>query len=311
MAVILLGLALAVQLVDTSAGYRDIRKRSMIEQESTWHTPLIAPFWEQAASKYNKVRFIPPNNRLQQWKTLSYYAATHNLSTDAVYLARVGESAVENSKSKAMASIEDGKYEADALYILDEAYFRQAIFNINTDNDLVSRVDGFIVVAPGWKNKAGISSLEGETLTNMIPLVVSGQRMPVTDSGAGLPYLSAGWSIPEAEFTWSDAERAGIFFRFSSKPPTSVLVEVIPLLAPTHTKQRITILVNRLPATEVTLTVGGKNEFRIPIPENAIRKGDNLVKIDFLLPDAVRPKDIGINDDERKLGIGLAAFTVQ
>ncbi|GHU35124.1 hypothetical protein AGMMS50256_29790 [Betaproteobacteria bacterium] len=311
MAVILLGVTLAVQLVDTSAGYRKIRKELMIERKSEWHTPLVAPFWEQAASKYTKVRFIPTRNDLPQWNTLSYYAATHNLSTDAVYLARVEKSVLENTKSKAMASIENGEYEADTLYILDEAYFRQAVFNINTDNDLVSKVDGFIVVAPRWKNRAGISSLEGETLATIIPLAVSGQRMPVNDSGVSLPYLSAGWSIPEAEHIWSDGEKAGIFFRFASKPPTSVLVEVIPLLGPTHTKQRVTVLVNSLPATEVNLTVGGKNEFRIPIPMNAIRKRDNLVKIDFLLPDAVRPKDIGINDDKRMLGIALAAFTVE
>jgi hypothetical protein len=311
MASILMGFALAVQLVDTSAGYKGIRKGLMIEQKSEWHTPLVTPFWEQAASKYTKVRFIPPSNRTPQWMALSYYAATHNLSTDAVFLPRVGESALEKSKGKAIASIENGEYEADTLYILNEAYFRQAILNINTDNDLVARVDGFNVVAPGWKKRTETSSVEGETLETMTPLAVPDQRMPVTDSGAGLPYLSAGWSIPEAEFTWSEGEKARIAFRFSSTPPASVLVEVIPLLSPTHPKQRVIALVNNLPAMEITLTVGGKNEFRIPVPENAIRKEDKLIKIDFLLPDAVRPRDIGINDDERKLGIALAALTVQ
>jgi hypothetical protein len=286
----------------------------MVEQKSTWNTPLVNPFWEQVTPKYAKIRFIPPSNEPPQWMVLSYYAAMHNLSTDAVHLARTGKSILENAKSKAMASINNGKYDADALYILDETSFRQAIFNVNTDNDLVSRVDGFNVIAPGWKAGTGISSPGAETLADinsLIPLAVPGQRMPVTDSGAGLPYLFSGWSVPEAEYTWSEGERARMAFRFSSKSPASVLVEAIPLLGPTHARQHVTVLVNNLPATEVNLTAGGKNEFRIPIPENAIRKEDKLIKIDFLLPDAARPKDIGINNDERRLGIGLVAFTVQ
>lgn len=161
-AVSLLGLALVIQIADTSAGWTGIRKKLMTESNSTWATPLVDPFWERAASKYKKVRWIQPVNISPKWLTLAAYAGTHGLSTDAVSLARVGTSAMEQAQRKASAVIKTGTYEPDSLYVLDDKAFRRAAFSINPEMDVLARIDGFNILAPGWRKCADCSPIKGE-----------------------------------------------------------------------------------------------------------------------------------------------------
>jgi hypothetical protein len=158
----LLGLALAIQIADTSSGWTEIRKKLMRESNSTWATQLVNPFWEHAASKYKKVRWILPTNSSPGWLSLATYAGTHGLSTDAVYLARVGTSAIEQAQLKASEAIKTGIYEPDSLYFLDEKTFRQAAFSIDTETDVLARIDGFNILAPGWRKCPNCPTIEGE-----------------------------------------------------------------------------------------------------------------------------------------------------
>ena len=166
----LLGFALVIQILDTSAAWKDIREKLMMEPNTTWVTPMIDPFWEKAGAKYKKVRWIPPGNQSPQWLPLAAYAGTHGLATDAVYLARVGTLALEQARRMASYALESGRYEADSLYILDESVFRQAAFSIDSTTDVLARVDGFNVLAPGWRKCADCPRLADEVkLTDLVP----------------------------------------------------------------------------------------------------------------------------------------------
>ena len=161
-AVYLLGFALVIQIVDTSAAWKDIREKLMMEPTATWVTPMVDPFWEEAGAKYKKVRWIPPRSESPKWLPIAAYAGTHGLATDAVYLARVGILALEQARRIASNALKSGKYEADSLYILDESVFRQAAVSLDPTTDVVARVDGFNVLAPGWKKCADCSRLADE-----------------------------------------------------------------------------------------------------------------------------------------------------
>lgn len=169
-AIYLLGFALIIQLVDTSAAWKGIREKLMTEPNATWVTPLVDPFWEKAGAQYKKVRWIPPGNKLPKWLPIAAYAGTHGLATDAVYLARVGTLALEQARRMASESLKSGRYEADSLYILDESVFRQAAFSIDSTTDVLARVDGFNVLAPGWRKCADCPRLADEVkLTDLVP----------------------------------------------------------------------------------------------------------------------------------------------
>jgi len=48
------------------------------------------------------------------------------------------------------------------------------------------------------------------------------------------------------------------------------------------------------------------------VPYNQLKPGLNRPEqLEFRLPDAARPKDIGLGDDSRKLALGLVALTVR
>jgi Family of unknown function (DUF6311) len=146
----LLGVALVVQATDTSAAWLDIRKRLMTEPATEWISPLKDSFWNQAAAKYHKVRWIVPGQSTH-WQTFASYAARNGMATDAVYLNRVGRVQLNGAREKAMFALQTGNFEGDSLYILDTDSMGQVVGHLDRSVDLLARIDGFIVLAPAWK----------------------------------------------------------------------------------------------------------------------------------------------------------------
>jgi hypothetical protein len=149
-AVTLLGLALLIQIVDTSASWTHVHKGLMDEPKSEWVTPLVNPFWQDAALKYRKVRWFPQVTHIPRWQVLAAYAAKYGLSTDSVYLGRIDSS---RSQRKSDESLKTGKFDADSIYFLkdDDAVLRQVALIVDHETDLLAKFDGFNVLAPGWK----------------------------------------------------------------------------------------------------------------------------------------------------------------
>lgn len=147
---LILGFVLLIQIVDTSSGWLPIRKKLMQEPRKVWDSTLVDNFWEIAATRYTKIRYIPIENKSPEWRNLAYFAATHKLETDAVYLARVGKTEIENAQTHSLEKLRNGNYDLDTLYILDDKSFNQALLSIDKKTTLQLKIDGLNVVAPGW-----------------------------------------------------------------------------------------------------------------------------------------------------------------
>jgi hypothetical protein len=150
----LLTVALMVQITDTSAGWIENRKVLMSKSARKWTTPLKNPFWDEAATKYNKVRFVMPSNPqypLRDWRTFASYAARNGLATDVVFLARIKQRQLDYALEKARFAITTGNFEQDSLYILDTKSLELACDHLNRSSDLLARIDGFNVLAPNFK----------------------------------------------------------------------------------------------------------------------------------------------------------------
>jgi len=77
--------------------------------------------------------------------------------------------------------------------------------HLDPETDLLARVDGFYLVAPGWKRCRECGHLDHELkLADILPTVGIGERIQFSESGNGLTYLAAGWSNPQAWGTWSN-----------------------------------------------------------------------------------------------------------
>lgn len=150
-AVIILGTALIIQVADTSKGWRfywDNFSNDIYQYDS----PLKSQFWNVAAKKYNKVLFVLPEYLAQNWLPISYYAGSNKMAINAGYFCRIDMPKLMETQNKILASVVNGEFDNDALYIFNDKYLlgkAQAKLGLR---DWSGNVDGFSVLAPGWFN---------------------------------------------------------------------------------------------------------------------------------------------------------------
>ncbi len=315
-AITLLGLGVIIQVADTSSAWKDIRANLMTKPRSTWQSKMVDPFWSEAATKYSKVRWLLPGNHTSSWLPVASYAGTHGLATDAVYLARVSLAAVEHAQQKARDVLLTGKFEADSLYFLEDGLLPQAAINLNIHNHLVAQIDGFTIIAPGWKKCISCTKVSGEiNAFDFLPtLLQPGVRLVFSKNQLGSKYLHNGWSGQEEWGTWSDGVDATIILPIESGRVRAIVVEAHPFLGPSHTKQTVEIKINGITTDSVTLTATSGATFEIEIPwavRQQLQGNGGLLKLQLRFPDAARPVDLGVNSDGRKLALGLTSLTVQ
>jgi hypothetical protein len=142
--------AVMAQAVDTSAGWRPLR-RTMLPVASTWPSPLKSAFWTQVPANYRELRMVPPKNREANFDVFAYFAGTHGMTTDAFYAARIDEPKLRKAKQDANAAVNHGVYAEGALYVLDRRSERAARRSMHPDSDWLGWVDGFLILAPGWR----------------------------------------------------------------------------------------------------------------------------------------------------------------
>lgn len=157
-ALIVACLALALQLGDLQRGIRALN----IGPDRTgtaWRTTLTSPAWEALAPHYQRVRALPVENEGWNWRELSWFAVTHKLPTDAVYLGRMDPTALRTAREVADTAMRDGSFDRDAIYGVDSRSAARIQPLLGPD-DVLAPIDGLILFAPGGKpilDAAGIT----------------------------------------------------------------------------------------------------------------------------------------------------------
>lgn len=309
-AVCLLAVALGVQVVDTHAGWVGLRQNRMMAPASEWSTPLRDPFWASAASHYANIRALPPQNQSDTWLPLANYAASFGLKTDVAYLGRMSSTALEQARNKTRRMLETGQYEPDSLYILDENTLLDAVKTINSETDLLARIDGLVVLAPGWKQCTQCLAVPDEARSmQLVPLIKVGQQQLFNYK---THHLTQGWGAPETWGTWSDGADADILLRVPPEART-IVIDALAFVQPTHLGQTVAFSINGVQAVTTRLTTLQGNHIEIPLTaaiHDAVAS-DKLMHIHVQLPDAISPKQLGLGDDQRVMGLGMKSLSVQ
>ena len=145
-AALLLGTLAALQVMDTSAGWRVTRARLEVPPGSTFDSPLQSPFWSDAARTYGTVRVVPWDP--QQWHVFAIYAQAHRLQTDSAYVARADRTAdVEQRQIDQLIAL---RFETGSFYVLNDELAARVSGRLDPALDFLGRVDGFWVLAPRW-----------------------------------------------------------------------------------------------------------------------------------------------------------------
>lgn len=148
-ALIIACLALGLQLADLQRGVRALAV-GPDRTGTSWHTMLTSPAWAALAPHYQRVRALPIENEGWNWRELGWFAVTHKLPTDAVYLGRIDPTALAAARQSGEAAMRDGSFDRGAIYGLDSASAQRILPHLGPD-DVLAPVDGLILFAPGGR----------------------------------------------------------------------------------------------------------------------------------------------------------------
>ncbi len=141
----------AVQFLDMQPGFARL-DRYFPAGPAVAPLRLQDPFWAEAARRYQRVRLTPTGMQARHWEEIAVYAATRDLPTDAVYLARLDPAKVEALNGTTLSRLREGRHEPGSLYALgSDETLAAARAGHDPARDLIARFDGIWVLAPGWR----------------------------------------------------------------------------------------------------------------------------------------------------------------
>ena len=124
-------------------------------------------------------------------------------------------------------------------------------------------------------------------------------------------YVISGLSPPSNTFSWSDSN--SVLFEFSAPGATNNLMltaKVIPFLGDGKIpSQEVNILVNNTLIGNWNLDTAGIHEESVTIPLQLLDEDGSFV-LEFDIPNAAVPKDLGVNGDARMLGIAFLSMSI-
>ena len=255
--------------------------------------PLKHPFWREAGERYQNVQVgisrngLPPNSAKLEF-----------------LLKRSGVKGIEFLDA-ANSGLKERPSDFNTFYILDDWRFSPQIrFSPDISVDLLARIDGYLVYAPGWKACKNCREIAKNLQIEALPSkTVVGQLISFGETHSGVQLLGNGWSKPEAWGVWSEAQVATVFFPKPEQNAKKLTLDLRAFISPAHLDQIMTVLVDGKVSGTYRFDKGEGNIIDITLPASP----DNFYKITFELKNPIRPVDLGFNKDKRLLGIGLVS----
>lgn len=311
-AILLIGIAAFMQVVDTSAGWLKTREKLTIPSSKNFNSQLKNPFWSEAGRHYKNV---VTNDVYGVWEDFGIYASQNRMNTSITYLARVSGEKVSNFFESINQQIYKTNLDPQSLYILrdwknasDKASYQYIKYNPNSD--LLARIDGFNVLAPGWKACNACAQVQGDLeLKQLSPILKLNQVVDFKKSGDGRSlFMLNGWGYTEDWGTWAIQPSASIVLPMPEGGPSRILIRANAFLTPSHSNQVVYLVVNGVRMEDpLVLTRQQGNLLEVNLPPGQMKPGEP-VNIEFLSQDSISPQDAGLSSDDRKLGIGLVSI---
>ncbi len=155
---------------------------------------------------------------------------------------------------------------------------------------------------------AACSDRGGSAIDAAKPYTV-GSKVRFGTGGDGLGFLGAGWSSPESGHTWSDEMSAVLALKVEpSAEPLTVRMQLSGLKkAPELPFQPVELLVNGTKVAD--WQVGEEAEYTAALPAEIGATGGAL-RLELKIPKATTPKQLGMGNDERVLGVAIHALQI-
>gem|GEM_PF-949448 len=154
---------------------------------------------------------------------------------------------------------------------------------------------------------------------NDLPPMVSTYRLSdivdFSGKGAGFLYAAEGWSIPEDWGCWTEGKEARIVMRISGHtgPELTLNMTYWGIWGQKQPCQKVTFTGNGYAIATQEVCPGNNggeattHSYRLPA---GLVSADGLLDIRIKTPDATTPKQLGLNEDPRVLGVGLKTLQI-
>lgn len=259
----------------------------------TMEDPLKHPFWREAAERYPRVELGQLRNGLPP----------DSLKLEFL-LKRTGIQQI-SFREDLNATLQAKNSDSDTFYVLDDWRYSPSLrFAPNPSVDLLARIDGYLIYAPGWKVCKPCREIAPDLQITALPSELTvGEAIAFGTASPGVQFLSDGWALPETWGVWSNAKLASVYFPKPQQTVKIIELNLRAFVAPTHPSQEITIALDGKVVGTYHLTQGEGNVVNIPLTPSA----NNFYKMDFQIHNPIRPVDLGFNQDQRLLGIALVS----
>lgn len=314
---VILFCALALQVYDAHPGWKSLHQRLSVENRMQLFEKKQHSFWSVVPQCYQSIEVVPLKygQRQAHWDWIGSYASEHRLKTNAVFLARADSAAVDRANSRYYQMLVNQDLPVNSLYILDQSMVIPALIHKRADDLLVS-VDQFTILAPNWLSCSTKTHYNNSGLMELLLSdVKTHQNLAFSKGGLGVPFLidvgisehtDLGWGYPEVWGAWAAGEQASVVMPLPKGQQVNQLtLELRALIAPSVPLQKYSLSINGMPFITQTLTQAQGNQLVIPITPAMNKVG--FIALNFRFFNRVRPKDIGIGNDDRNLSIGLVS----
>ncbi|MBY0272637.1 MAG: hypothetical protein K2X02_04395 [Alphaproteobacteria bacterium] len=153
-----------------------------------------------------------------------------------------------------------------------------------------------------WTTRAGSSSSSSSSTLAPVDESVLHARATTFQMGESSPYLSSGFSVLEGSHRWTVGKKASITLPLAEMAfPSRISFSNTRGLVTASHSQDLIVKMNGKEVGHYAYTPGNNNQtIDIPLPKDV-----PLATIEFEIPKAASPSELGINPDKRELGISF------
>lgn len=306
--------AVLIQVIDTYSGWVNIRNILMTQSSSKLSTKFNDYSWGSLVKHYSKLRLIMPENNSPNWSDISILALNNNMPTDAVYLGRMDGSKLNRLIEKDKKIIESGLFERDTLYFVDDKYLHNIISHMDNKKDLLFKLDGVFVLAPNYKLCKDCPVIDQQIdLDSFFPKISLGERVNIKSGSKYISLLSYGWSLPEEWGIWSVGDESVFSIPYNMVGDVNnIILYGRGFVSDVHPRQVVNVMINDVSAGDTILDKNTENTISVALSKEMrdSAKINKFYVIKLKYPNSVSPKDVGFNDDTRKLSFGLNGIKV-